>query len=180
MGSGAKNSLEQDRVKNALGIPEVVPPSGWKSDSDYQLPLQGAESLMQAGQRVARHVTCRMQAPAETAGMGVLKVFVGHGAAFRHAAHHMGILTRNDIARLSMFHAQPVFVEWDGDGIWRHVDGEWKVRNASDVAQVRRVRARTAAAAGVAAAAAAADARLLHRGAALDEDATPATHQAVP
>jgi len=29
MGSGAKNSLEQDRVKNALGIPEVVPPSGW-------------------------------------------------------------------------------------------------------------------------------------------------------
>lgn len=97
------------------------PPAGWKSDSDYCLPLEGAESLMQAGARVAGHLQ-------STVTPGQLTIHVGHGASFRHAFHHLGVLAREDIARLSMFHAQPLLFCHGPHGNWRHLTGEWKVR----------------------------------------------------
>ena len=106
-----------------------TPPAGWKSNSDYCLPFPGAESLMQAGERVARHIDQRMRQLANTVDVDTVKLFVGHGAAFRHAAFGMGVLDRAQIARLSMHHARPVYLEYlHGDG-WRHVGGEWKIRN---------------------------------------------------
>jgi 2,3-bisphosphoglycerate-dependent phosphoglycerate mutase len=104
-------------------------PPDWKSDSHFRLPLQGAESLMQAGERVAAHLRERMALPGEAAPDRV-KLFVGHGAAFRHAACVLGALPFADIARLSMYHARPVYLEVIDDGDWLHIAGAWKLRDS--------------------------------------------------
>lgn len=126
-GLGAGANLTVAEIERVIGLdprhPE--PPENWKADSHYRLPLQGAESLLEAGRRVAAHIDSRMAA---LPGPG-LKVFVGHGAAFRHAAHHLGVLQFDDIAKLSMFHGRPVFIQYHAPGVWRHVAGEWKVRD---------------------------------------------------
>ena len=106
----------------------AAPPDDWKADSHYCLPLQGAESLLEAGQRVAAHLSQAMAAlPASDRDR--LKIFVGHGAAFRHAAYHMGVLAFGQLRQLSMFHCQPVLLEYLPDGGWRHISGDWKVRD---------------------------------------------------
>ncbi|MEG3637868.1 histidine phosphatase family protein [Magnetococcus sp. PR-3] len=105
------------------------PPAGWKSNSHYKLPLQGGESLLEAGQRVVDHIKQRMaQLPDE--GPSRLKLFVGHGAAFRHAAFYLGVMSMEDIARYSMYHARPVVLQAGPQ--WRHHCGDWKVRQAHD------------------------------------------------
>lgn len=109
-----------------------APPTDWKSNSHYRLPLQGAESLLEAGARVAEHLRQRMESLAGTVREDTLKLFVGHGAAFRHAAYHLGILAFDDIARLSMYHGRPVLLEYRGEGSWRQAGGEWRVRGPAE------------------------------------------------
>ena len=106
------------------------PPADWKADSHYRLPLQGAESLLEAGERVAAHLSQSMSAlaPGEH---DRIKLFVGHGAAFRHAAWHLGVLEFGQIRQLSMYHCRPVMIEYLPGGQWRHADGEWKLRPES-------------------------------------------------
>jgi 2,3-bisphosphoglycerate-dependent phosphoglycerate mutase len=106
------------------------PPADWKADSHYRLPLQGAESLLEAGERVAGHLSQSMQAlpPGED---DRVKIFVGHGAAFRHAACHLGVLALEQLRQLSMFHCQPVLIEYIPGGQWRHIGGEWKLRSGN-------------------------------------------------
>ncbi len=108
------------------------PPADWKSDSQYCLPFQGAESLMQAGARVAGHLTQQMKTLLEKSTMDTIKLFVGHGAAFRHAAHHLEVLQYEELAKLSMYHAQPVLIEYLEDGSWQHIGGNWKLRHADN------------------------------------------------
>jgi len=103
-----------------------LPPPKWKADSHYRLPLQGAESLLEAGERVADHIVARTATDGPNGTM--VKVFVGHGAAFRHAAFHLGALAFERVAELSMFHGRPVLLQRDPAGRWRQVAGEWKVR----------------------------------------------------
>lgn len=124
-GLGSAANLTVDEIESVLrGDPRhPAPPAGWKSDSDYRLPLEGAESLMEAGARVARHLR---QTAAATPGR--LSIHVGHGASFRHACHHLGLLDRKDIAALSMFHARPLLLCHEGHDRWRHLAGTWKVR----------------------------------------------------
>ena len=106
------------------------PPADWKADSHYRLPLQGAESLLEAGERVASHLSQSMAAlPPEDQDR--VKIFIGHGAAFRHAAYYLGVLEFGQIKQLSMFHCQPVILEYMPGGNWLHVEGEWKVRSES-------------------------------------------------
>lgn len=101
----------------------------WKSDSNYRLPFDGAESLMDAGQRVADFI--QQQASQQT-DFNQLQVFVGHGASFRHAAHLMGILEFEQIKQLSMHYAHPMFFKWDSEQQkFIHMDGAWKVRTSS-------------------------------------------------
>jgi 2,3-bisphosphoglycerate-dependent phosphoglycerate mutase len=106
------------------------PPADWKADSHYRLPLQGAESLLEAGERIAAHLSQSMQAlpPGED---DRVKIFVGHGAAFRHAACHLGVLALEQLRQLSMFHCQPVLIEYIPGGQWRHIGGEWKLRSGN-------------------------------------------------
>jgi len=103
-------------------------PENWKSNSHFCLPLQGAESLMDSGKRVAEHLLTTMTHLKQSVQQSTVKLFVGHGAAFRHAAYHLGILQFEQIAQLSMYHDQPVFVELLDDGSWVQTAGTWKVR----------------------------------------------------
>jgi len=106
----------------------AAPPADWKADSHYRLPLQGAESLLEAGERVARHLSQTMAAlPPDRHDR--IKIFIGHGAAFRHAAWHLGVLAFRQLRQLSMYHCQPVLIEYLPDAQWRHVEGEWKQRS---------------------------------------------------
>jgi broad specificity phosphatase PhoE len=104
-----------------------APPADWKANSDYRLPLQGAESLLEAGKRVAGHLSQSM-AVLPPDNQDRVKVFVGHGAAFRHAAYHLGVLAFAQLRQFSMFHCQPVMLEYIPGGQWRHVEGDWKIR----------------------------------------------------
>ena len=108
------------------------PPLDWKSNSHYCLPFQGAESLIQAGVRVAEHLQQQMHRLRDEVNVDTVKLFVGHGAAFRHAAYQLGILEFEQLAQFSMFHARPVLIEYLDDGSWRHIGGDWKIRNAGN------------------------------------------------
>jgi 2,3-bisphosphoglycerate-dependent phosphoglycerate mutase len=107
-----------------------VPAPGWKREPSYRLPLPGAESLEEAGRRVARHVSFRMR---QTRGKAQLQLFVGHGGAFRHAARALGLLSCEEARQLSMQHASPIYFEHHaaetGDRLV-HVSGEWRRRSA--------------------------------------------------
>ncbi len=117
--------LEQDPRHEA-------PPHGWKATADYCLPFPGAESLQQAGARVARHVVSSMREVQEMAQHAQLKLFIGHGAAFRHAAVQLGLLAATDLPRLSMHHVKPVYLAYETGGKWQHIGGEWKVRGRDE------------------------------------------------
>jgi len=107
---GAAANLTVDEIEATLAADPryEVPPRGWKRDPSYRLPLLGAESLDEAGARVARHVLTRMRS---LAGAACLKLFVGHGGAFRHAAHALGLLGAEAVRRRSMQHAAPLYFE---------------------------------------------------------------------
>ena len=125
LGSAANLTVAQIEEAMAADPRYVAPPKGWKSDSDYCLPLEGAESLMAAGTRVATHL--------EDTGMpDRVTIHVGHGASFRHACYHLRLLSRDDIKRFSMFHARPSLICRDADGMWRHLAGAWKIRDPKD------------------------------------------------
>jgi broad specificity phosphatase PhoE len=128
LGSAANLTIGQIEavIRQDPRFPEL--PTDWKSNSRFRLPLQGAESLLEAGERVAAHLNRQMETLAESAKADTLKLFIGHGAAFRHAAYHLGVLAYEQIAQLSMHHAQPVFLEYLPGGEWQHICGEWKVR----------------------------------------------------
>ncbi|MCP4335285.1 MAG: histidine phosphatase family protein [Gammaproteobacteria bacterium] len=133
-GLGCAANLTFTQIENILHDDPRYPspPLNWKADSHYRLPLQGAESLVEAGRRVADHIERRMAELAggdgDGDGNGEVAVFVGHGAAFRHAAFHLGALELDRVVALSMYHDRPVFLEFDTDGRWRHVAGDWKLR----------------------------------------------------
>jgi 2,3-bisphosphoglycerate-dependent phosphoglycerate mutase len=127
---GAAANLTTDEIESMVRRdPRFDPlPEGWKSESTLRLPFQGAESLLEAGARVAEHVAARCAELAAASAGDLLKVFVGHGGAFRHAAVHMGVLDIGAVSGLSMHHCRPIFLERGSDGHFRHVLGEWKAR----------------------------------------------------
>lgn len=133
---GAANNLNLRQIEAVMTADPRFdkPPVDWKSNSYYRLPLQGAESLMEAGRRVAVHLERRLAELQGQVERDCVKLFVGHGAAFRHAAHRFGVLAFEEIARLSMHHCRPVFLEREFDGAWTHLAGEWKVRAADESA----------------------------------------------
>lgn len=125
LGSAANLTVAQIEAVLAADPRHAPPPPGWKSDSHYRLPLEGAESLNDAGARVAGHLRAVIEGDPRP---GRLTVFVGHGASFRHASHHLGVLGAAEIAGLSMFHARPLLLCYNPRDSWRHFAGAWKVR----------------------------------------------------
>jgi 2,3-bisphosphoglycerate-dependent phosphoglycerate mutase len=129
---GAAANMSQEEIREVISSDPRYSslPEAWKADSYFRLPFQGAESLWQAGERLAGHLNQRMEELIVHAREDVVKLFVGHGAAFRHAACHLGVLDIDQVAALSMHHARPVFIEFIAPDEWRHVKGDWKQRNA--------------------------------------------------
>lgn len=107
------------------------PPSDWKSAPEHRLPVPGAESLRDAGARVAAHVRARMKLLAAEQGERFMKLFVGHGAAFRYAACELGALELREAPGLSMHHCGAVVLRHEENGLFRKVGGAWKVRDAA-------------------------------------------------
>ncbi len=128
-GLGSAANLTVEEIETVLAADPRYPPAppGWKSDSHYCLPLHGAESLMDAGARVARHLRDTIE-PRRPDAPGLLTLFVGHGASFRHGAHHLGVLPYEQIAAHSMHHARPLLLCYNARVSWRHFDGAWKKR----------------------------------------------------
>ncbi|KAA1175864.1 histidine phosphatase family protein [Marinobacter salinexigens] len=103
-------------------------PEGWKSTSDFKLPFDGAESLLEAGERVAKHLqNLRLE---EKSGNRI-QLVVGHGASIRHASFHLGVIKFSDIGRFSMFYGHPVVFEIRNQQ-WILLYGNWKLRQNKD------------------------------------------------
>jgi 2,3-bisphosphoglycerate-dependent phosphoglycerate mutase len=131
---GAAANLTIEQIADAVaGDPRLPPlPSDWKGHPRFRLPFLGAESLLQAGARVAAHLERRAHAhgfasPAEDR----LHVVISHGGALRHAAVCLGILAVEQAVGVSMHHCGHVLVERLGDGQWTQIGGSWKLRRAS-------------------------------------------------
>ncbi|MEM8632291.1 MAG: histidine phosphatase family protein [Pseudomonadota bacterium] len=132
MGSAANLTVAEIEAALAADPRFPAPPEGWKADRNYRLPYEGAESMVDAGRRVADWIDATVsQDPAKA---GFIIVFVGHGAAFRHAACELGALEAPEVAKLSMHHARPVLLERQAPGRWQKIAGDWKQRSARDSA----------------------------------------------
>ncbi len=129
---GAAANLTVEEISAVIDRdPRYAPlPTGWKRTSEFRLPFVGAESLLDAGARVAAHIQHRAETTDCPAGEGLfVKVVLGHGGSLRHGAAELGMLELSSLSRLSMFHATPVVYASRG-GQWEHVWGEWKPRSA--------------------------------------------------
>ncbi|MBJ7538589.1 histidine phosphatase family protein [Marinomonas transparens] len=129
---GAVANLTITEIERVLALDPrfTTPPKHWKSNSDYKLPFDGAESLLEAGERVARHVL----AWRDSTSQGV-KLIVGHGAAIRHGAFHLNLMTMGDIKGLSMFYGHPVVFEFVDNQPTRKRFGDWKQRHILNMNQ---------------------------------------------
>lgn len=122
---GAVANLSTDEIERIVDQDprfESLPP-GWKSASDFRLPFDGAESLLEAGERVAGHLRTL---PAFSADRRV-QLVIGHGASLRHASYHLNVIEFSDISRLSMFYGHPVVIEKQNRN-WVRLYGNWKRR----------------------------------------------------
>lgn len=128
---GAVANLTTTEIERLMAMDPryKAPPEGWKSNSDFRLPFQGAESLREAGDRVAGHLRGCMDQLDQAAGP-TLRLVVAHGASIRHAAMHLGLLTAEGVGKVSMYHAQPIFVSRRNDD-WCIIEGTWKARGGS-------------------------------------------------
>jgi len=126
---GALANLSVAEIERIVALdPRFEPlPEGWKSASDFRLPFDGAESLLEAGERVAAHLN---SLPVFTADKRI-QLVVGHGASIRHASYHMNVIKFGDIRRFSMFYGHPVVFEKQEKG-WVRLYGNWKNRRTSD------------------------------------------------
>lgn len=131
---GALANLSVDAIEAIVSSDPrfAPPPPNWKRNSDYRLPLLGCESLTEAGARVARHLrACAQVLESPTR----LKLLVGHGGAFRHAAAELGVLSPAQVSELSMDYCVPIYL--DGQGAsgrperFVHVAGQWRQRASS-------------------------------------------------
>jgi len=122
---GAVANLTVAQIEQVVNDdPRLDPlPDGWKSDSHFQLPFDGAESLMKAGERVASTLI-------DDAQDGLIHLHFGHGASFRHAAFHKTVIQMSDIARLSMHYGHPIVFQRSEGGFTR-LYGDWKIRQKS-------------------------------------------------
>ncbi|CEP36810.1 MULTISPECIES: histidine phosphatase family protein [unclassified Halomonas] len=130
---GALANLSVQEIERIVALdPRLEPlPAGWKSASEFKLPFDGAESLLEAGERVAAHLQALLAPSPGLEAAKQLQLVVGHGASIRHASYHLDVIPFSDIKRLSMFHGHPVVFERHHQG-WSRLYGNWKQRQPAD------------------------------------------------
>jgi len=131
-GLGACANLRFDEIRALLGAdPRLAPPpEGWRRMPEYRLPVQGAESLMQAGARTATRIATSLKSIPDEDPRDVLRLFVAHAGCLRHAAVQLGVLDVRIVSGLSLEHGQAVLIERDANGDWKQIAGQWKKRSA--------------------------------------------------
>jgi len=132
-GVGAVANLSVKEIENIVALDPRLEalPKGWKSTSDFRLPFEGAESLLEAGERVAGHLGDLLERQTTQKTHRHLQIIVGHGASIRHACYHLGVMPFSEIHRLSMFYGQPVVLERQKHE-WSRIYGHWKHRQTAD------------------------------------------------
>lgn len=128
VGSAANLAVEQIESILDQDPRYEAPPEGWKSSAHYKLPFAGAESLLEAGRRVAGRLEDSMHDLALIAAADTVRLFVGHGGSFRFAAVHVGLLDADEAPLLTMEHCGRVDLSFDRGARWEKVGGDWKVR----------------------------------------------------
>jgi len=127
-GLGSCANLTFARIRELIAAdPRLGPlPANWRRIPEFRLPVQGAESLMQAGARAAARVSASIDSiPAEDA-RDVMRVFVAHSGCLRHAAVQLGAIDVRTVPGLSMDFAQTVLIEKLPNGDWVHIAGQFK------------------------------------------------------
>lgn len=132
-GVGAGANLTVQEIEEVLRRDPrfEVPAPGWKSSGDYRLPLLGAESMRDAGYRVASYVRRSCTEMQVSGGRARLRLFVGHGAAIRWAAVALGALAESRVPALSMHHCGWVALRQEASS-WVQFGGAWKIRGGGD------------------------------------------------
>ena len=129
-GLGSCANMTFDRIHEMLSDDPRLPPlpEGWRRMPEFRLPVQGAESLMQAGARTAARVATSLDSIPADDSRDVMRLFVAHSGCLRHATVALGALDVRVVAGLSMDFAQSVFVEKLPNGDWIHVAGQFNKR----------------------------------------------------
>lgn len=127
-GLGSATNMNFERVHELLAAdPRLGPlPEGWRRMPEFRLPVQGAESLMQAGARVATRVASSLERVPDSDPRNVVRLFVAHSGCLRHAAVVLGALDVRTVPELSMDFAQTVMIEKLPNGDWVHVAGQFR------------------------------------------------------
>ena len=129
-GLGSCANLTFDQIRDMLAEdPRLGPlPEGWRRMPEFRLPVQGAESLMQAGARTAARVATSLDSIPADDSRDLMRLFVAHSGCLRHATVQLGALDVRAVAGLSMDFAQSVFVENLPNGDWVHIAGQFHKR----------------------------------------------------
>ncbi len=127
---GACANLRLAEIEELLGQDgrlEALPP-GWRRMPDFRLPVPGAESLLQAGERTAARIEASLASLDPSEPRDLLRIFVAHSGCLRHAAVSLGTLEPGAVAGLTLEHARAVTLERLGPGRWRPISGTWTKR----------------------------------------------------
>jgi 2,3-bisphosphoglycerate-dependent phosphoglycerate mutase len=134
LGSCANLSFSQIERVLALDARLDPLPFDWRRRAYFRLPVPGAESHMQAGERTAARIRERVEFVRDHAEIDTLKILVAHGGCIRHACVHLGVLDVDVVSTLTMGYAESVVIEPRSDDEWVQVAGEWRKRLPSAAA----------------------------------------------
>jgi 2,3-bisphosphoglycerate-dependent phosphoglycerate mutase len=127
-GLGSCANMTFARIREVLSAdPRLGPlPANWRRIPEFRLPVQGAESLMQAGARTAARVAASIDSIPVEDSRDLMRVFVAHSGCLRHAAVQLGAIDVRAVPGLSMDFAQTVLIEKLPNGDWVHIAGQFK------------------------------------------------------
>jgi 2,3-bisphosphoglycerate-dependent phosphoglycerate mutase len=126
LGSCANMTFDAIRAMLAADPRLGALPEGWRRMPEFRLPVQGSESLMQAGARTATRIATSIDLiPAEDP-RDLMRLFVAHSGCLRHAAVQLGAVDVRVVPGLSMDFAQSVLLEKLPTGEWVHIAGEFR------------------------------------------------------
>ncbi len=128
LGSCANLTFDEIRERLAADPRLGTLPEGWRRMPEFRLPVQGAESLMQAGARTATRIATSLNTIPAGDSRDLMRLFVAHSGCLRHAAVQLGALDVRVVPGLSMDFTQAVFVEKLSNGDWIHLAGQFKKR----------------------------------------------------
>ncbi len=127
-GIGSCANLRFSEIEAVLALdPRLEPlPTGWRRRPEFKLPVQGAESLMQAGMRTGSYIATSVDAMPDDDPRDLLRLFVAHSGCLRHAAVYLGAVDIGEVSGLSMNFCQTILIEKSESGDWERRGGDWK------------------------------------------------------